>query len=287
MNCIYPHIVYNRLKNSHMLVRCRQCTPCRNARTQWLSTLCNAEYQSNLRRGLSSSMVTLTYHDDCRPVFGLSKREYKLFLKRLRKQTDKFFPGVKYKYVGCGEYGDDTYRPHYHFIFFGLPQSAELRKCLSTAWPYGMIDVGPLLPGGIRYVCNYVAGGYNSSVKKDVQQTYQDLGIGAPFCSHSLGIGSDWLSHCASNATSKCHYKSRGRELAFPTYYSRKYGLTIDTTDMEEYNYVESCLKNLASQQMATAHGIVHERVVVGSDPSEFILEAPFKAQVFSLGVRK
>ena len=46
----------------------------------------------------------------------LRKRDYQLFMKRLRKA----FPNDKIRFYAAGEYGPKTLRPHYHAILFGL-----------------------------------------------------------------------------------------------------------------------------------------------------------------------
>jgi hypothetical protein len=49
------------------------------------------------------------------PFHTLVKKDMQDFIKRLRKNTNQ-----KIRYYLVGEYGDETYRPHYHLILFGL-----------------------------------------------------------------------------------------------------------------------------------------------------------------------
>ncbi|AXB22553.1 replication initiation protein [Lynx canadensis associated microvirus CLP 9413] len=49
-------------------------------------------------------------------AYTLAKRDFQLFMKRLRKA----FPDQKIRYFAAGEYGSETFRPHYHAILFGL-----------------------------------------------------------------------------------------------------------------------------------------------------------------------
>ncbi|UPW41664.1 replication initiator protein [Peromfec virus RodF8_28] len=87
--------------------------------------------------------ITLTYDDDhvpytyysdpdsgeAQPALTLSGDDLQRFIKRLRyhaKSSLRFF--------GCGEYGPQTFRPHYHLIVFGL-QLADLV-------PYGKGEAG-------------------------------------------------------------------------------------------------------------------------------------------------
>jgi len=60
--------------------------------------------------------VTLTYSPENLPADnGLNHRHFQLFLKRLRKNTKK-----KISYYMCGEYGEQTKRPHYHACLFNV-----------------------------------------------------------------------------------------------------------------------------------------------------------------------
>lgn len=78
----------------------------------------------------SSYFVTLTYDDlhvpksyypdpetgEAHTSFTLCKRDFQLWMKRLRKK----FSDDKIRFFACGEYGGQTKRPHYHVIVFGL-----------------------------------------------------------------------------------------------------------------------------------------------------------------------
>lgn len=107
-------------------IGCGQCVGCRLERSrQWANRcLLELEYHD------SAYFVTLTYNDDFVPVsyYGdpetgeaqpsltLRKRDFQLFMKRLRKA----FPRDKIRFFSCGEYGPQTFRPHYHAIIYGL-----------------------------------------------------------------------------------------------------------------------------------------------------------------------
>lgn len=76
-----------------------------------------------------NSFLTLTYTDDHLPFHWvdaqgkkiqtkrptLNLEDIQLFLKRLRKH----FSPNRLRYFQCGEYGDETLRPHHHMILFG------------------------------------------------------------------------------------------------------------------------------------------------------------------------
>lgn len=94
--------------------------------------------------------VTLTYDDDHLPDGGsLQPKDTQLFLKRLRKSTGQYL-----RYFLCGEYGDRTFRPHYHLALFGLDIS-DLES-IKNVWHHGHVVVGDLNPQSAGYIAGYV-----------------------------------------------------------------------------------------------------------------------------------
>src|SRR3954449_8205389 len=85
---------------------CGQCIGCRLERSRQWAMRCVHENKMHPR----SSFVTLTYDDKNIPPAGsLSKRDFQLFMKRLRKSQSN-----PLRFFACGEYGETTHRPHYH-----------------------------------------------------------------------------------------------------------------------------------------------------------------------------
>lgn len=139
-----------------------------------------------------NSFVTLTYSDEFLPEDGsVSVRHFQLFVKRLRKAL---FP-IKIRYFGVGEYGEKTFRPHYHLIVFG----ADDYEKISEAWPYGHVVVGFVSLDSLAYVAGYVT-------KKLTKKGDPRLGGRHPeFSRMSLrpGIGADYMENVANVLTSK------------------------------------------------------------------------------------
>lgn len=135
---------------------CGQCMPCRlNRRRLWahriqLEALCHAE----------SSFVTLTYADGDQRE--LDPRHLVLFLKRLRKSVVR----SRLRYFAVGEYGDRTFRPHYHLALFGLGAceapgvigDCPCSNCsvVRETWGFGHVMVGSLSPHSATYLAGYV-----------------------------------------------------------------------------------------------------------------------------------
>lgn len=122
--------------------RCSQCDACLAYRRRtWASRLC-------LEAGLhkESSFVTLTYADD---PWTLSIADYQGFLKRLR-----YYYEPPLRYFIAGEYGDISWRPHYHAMLFNFP--AQREDLVQQAWPHGFVQVRPFTMQRAMYIAGYV-----------------------------------------------------------------------------------------------------------------------------------
>ena len=87
-------------------------------------------------------------------------------MKRLRRKAEP----LKLRYVGVGEYGEQTERPHYHLAIFGYPSCAygrpritkskncQCKPCkeMQEAWKYGATLNGTLTKDSASYVAGYV-----------------------------------------------------------------------------------------------------------------------------------
>lgn len=92
-------------------IPCGQCIGCRLERSRQWAMRC--VHESKLYT--YNSFITLTYNNESLPANGsLDKTHYQKFMKRFRKQH----PKKTIRFYMCGEYGDQTLRPHYHAIIF-------------------------------------------------------------------------------------------------------------------------------------------------------------------------
>lgn len=268
MNCIYPSVIQNPKTRTNMLVPCRKCTACRISKLAIKDKLCREEVNFQIKQGFSSSFVTLTYNEGI-PRCGLCPHVYRSFLKRFRINLERSGFKHKIKYIGCGEYGDDNHRPHYHFCFFGLPATSSIRDILRKSWTYGFIQFGALSDGGIRYVLDYVMAQGNS-FEDEYSQAYVKQLLYPPFHSSSRGIGSSWLSSVRPFYKEHGYYLDKGKPICLPSYYANRYGLLSDKSFFKPYNYIDSYLRNRSTQTLYNSKGRVHEPVIFGSDPSSF-----------------
>lgn len=123
----------------------------------------------------STSFVTLTYNQESLPISAsgptLVPEDLSRFLKRYRKRIAP----VAIRYFAIGEYGDATWRPHYHIAVFGhrscdrgftrsVPGGSEpdWRRCCDTcatvgqAWGLGQVHVGRFSREAAQYIAGYV-----------------------------------------------------------------------------------------------------------------------------------
>lgn len=140
-------------------IPCGQCIGCRIQRQQVWAFRCLAEASLHEHNWFA----TLTYSPDHLPAHGgLRHRDWQLFAKRVRRQCGPF------RYLMCGEYGEQTLRPHYHALLFGLslPDISRVgvrrgypifrSEKLSSLWKLGLVELGTVTAQSARYCATYV-----------------------------------------------------------------------------------------------------------------------------------
>ncbi len=149
MACHTPLIIEVKGRLNKIPVPCGKCPPCKLRRiNDWVFRLKQEDKVSS-----SSCFITLTYDTTHVPIskngfMTLKKRDYQLFMKRLRKKM----PGIKLKYYACGEYGSKTKRPHYHAILFNCPNP----NIIDEAWGLGSTHLGTCTSDSMAYCLKYI-----------------------------------------------------------------------------------------------------------------------------------
>lgn len=214
---------------------CGQCVGCRLEKSRQWAVRCLHENKMHE----TSCFVTLTYSDDYLPDGGtLVKRDLQLFMKRLRKSRHE-----KVRFYACGEYGETTFRPHYHLLLFGI-DFPDKRLCkrdargleyfssaeLGEVWPYGRNVIGAVTFESAAYVARYVM----KKVTGDAAE-YHYGGREPEFVlmSRRPGIGATWLERNGAEVYKHDSVIVRGVEARPPRYYDKKYEL-VDAVGMQE-----------------------------------------------------
>jgi hypothetical protein len=209
-------------------IPCGQCVGCRaRRRSDWaLRIMHEARYWP------SSCFLTLTYAPEhLPPDGGLRHRDFQLFAKRLRK---RFSIG----YYMCGEYGDETRRPHYHAALFGHSFSSDRvprgksgsgnlfysSAELSRYWILGNSTVQDLTPQSAGYVAGYVMKRATGAKLAAFGQADADgvlTELRPEYGAMSKGIGARWVAEFGRDVYPHDFVVSDGVKRRPPRYYDR------------------------------------------------------------------
>ena len=113
--------------------------------------------------------------------FGvLVKSDLQKFFKRFRKLFNYAFPTYYFKYLAIGEYGTQTFRPHYHVALFvdNVLPFVKLQSILSLSWKLGIVDCQVSTGSVASYLGSYL--GSSSSFPSFLGQKFC-----RPFVIHS------------------------------------------------------------------------------------------------------
>jgi hypothetical protein len=215
MPCAHP-ITINQ-KGTNYKVPCRQCMPCRIQYQEQLVFACSNELLYNYIKGYGATFNCLTYDDNHLPPLGsLRKKDFQLFIKRLRSNIKYKNPLRNFKYIACGEYGGQFGRAHYHFIIIGLTD-IETKKYANQCWDKGLIDIQTLGTGGLRYVLKYCSKQIKGKIAEEL---YTNQGLEKPFLLRSIKMGYEWLNNNAEQITNNNFtYIKNGKYVPIPKYY--------------------------------------------------------------------
>ncbi len=222
-----------------------------------------------------SSFVTLTYDDEHVPT-SLRYSDFQKFMKRVRK---KFGPT---RFFMCGEYGENTYRPHFHACLFGVffvdrtvhsvsgPLPVYRSATLEQLWPFGFSTVGDVTFESAaycaRYVLKKVTGARADEHYKRVDlRTGEIVSVMPEFCRMSLkpGIGATWFAKYHSDVYSdvKDGVPINGVRCKPPRYYDRL--LEARDSDLFEYLQLQRYLKPINLEDQTDERLAVREKVAL------------------------
>lgn len=211
---------------------CGKCIGCRLDRSRMWATRCVHHAQLSP----DNCFLTLTYDDQHLPHGAtLYKHHLQKFLRRLRKLV---YP-KKIEFFGCGEYGDEFGRPHYHALIFNHTFEKEsvwkkshagfaqfLSSALTRLWPYGRATLGELTFESAAYCARYALKKINGPLAKkhytSIDPATGEITHRAPeFILMSLKrpIGKAWLTVFKSDVYPHDFVVLRGGKFAKPPRY--------------------------------------------------------------------
>lgn len=208
-------------EDSHL--PCGKCIGCRTDRANNWAT--RAIHEARLWQ--HNRFVTLTYDDEHLPP-ELIPAHLQKFLKRLRKRAsydERFLTQrpASIRFLGCGEYGTRTERPHYHLCLFNLSLSDERRyddrqnvsDTLSDVWGQGNATLSEFLPARAGYVA-----GYSTKIKHRIYCDADGVELQQPFlrASSRPALGRTWLEQFHADAE-RGYLIIDGTKRRLPRYY--------------------------------------------------------------------
>lgn len=213
-------------------VPCNGCTGCRLEKSRQWAMRCLHE----ARLHPENVFVTLTYRpEELPPGNTLVKRDFQLFMKRLRK-----LKGEGIRFFGCGEYGDENNRPHYHAILFNCAFSDKVRigqsrrgeplfysKELEKVWPVGFNTIGAVSFDSAAYVARYCMKKIVGKGLNDDSYTVVDVKTGEIFrrepvfalMSRRPGVGTGYYEKYGHEVRNHDSVIVNGKEVKPPRFY--------------------------------------------------------------------
>lgn len=198
-------------------VPCGSCLTCRRTQATWWSHRIQHDVAALDRLGIGSSFVTLTIESETTPI--LRKSDLQKFFKRLRKRC----PDYPFRYVAIGDYGETTFRPHYHALLLGFPP--ELASAVRKCWKFGFADIEPIAAGNINYVVRYM-----QTYTPNHRKKFADAGLQEPFSLKSRSIGTSLFRKVENS-----RYMYKCKRYKIPPYWAAKLNCAPSPTDLSRY----------------------------------------------------
>lgn len=251
MPCYHP-LVANQIRKQkpyfgtwkggkRMKLPCGQCIGCRRERCRQWAVRCLHEASLNDK----NCFLTLTYDNEHLRSASLIKNDFVKFMKRLREQHFRDTgERKKIRYFMCGEYGEQTSRPHFHAIVFNYDfadkqhfkntksgQRLYISTKLENLWQQGHALIGSVAFESAAYVAGYIYKKQTGDGRKTIDIV--DLNTGEITrrqkeygkMSNRPGIGRTWLEKFGPDVYPEGQVISRGHPAPAPRYYDNIYKL--------------------------------------------------------------
>lgn len=233
-----PRLTFNPLKainsTNPVLLPCNHCVGCRADRVEQWGTRCYHESQMHSQ----SAFITLTFNDDHLPDdYSVNLRTFQLFMKRLREEVSPF----PIRFFGCGEYGDENLRPHYHALIFGYDFSGDRKLYTQTkdgplytsdqlakVWPYGFSTTAAVTPKTANYCAGYIRKKIGGDLADQHYTRLHPKGyvvkVEPEFATQSRrpGLGATWFDKYHLDAFPSDFLIVDGQHKPVPLFYFRK-----------------------------------------------------------------
>lgn len=190
-------------------------------------------------------------------------------MKRLRR----WLGHKKLRFFHCGEYGEDTKRPHYHCILFGHDFSDKELKYtskrgdkvytsqkLDELWTHGHCSIGDVTFESAAYVARYVtkkitgekALDHYNNINKETGEVLSERLPEYTTMSRRPGIGKNWFEKFNKDVFPYDEVVLRGKRMKPPKYYSALY----EQVEPEKYFAIKAQRKAAAKKPEVIADNI-------------------------------
>lgn len=224
-----------RRQRTLQTVPCGKCLGCRKQqKLEWgIRVMHEAQMHDH------SFFLTLTYDGQRLPEHGtLVPEDFRLFIRRVRNH----FSETEVSYFGCGEYGDERQRPHYHTVLFGpdFPDKylhdyrdgfpVWRSPTLEALWPAGLSELGSVTIKSAQYVAGYISKKFDYDENPNLYERVDPLSgelhdVLPEFARMSLkpAIGLRWLKKYWSDIYPRDYVVVEGRKYKPPRYYDKAF----------------------------------------------------------------
>lgn len=243
---------------------CGQCLPCRiNKAREWTHRMLLEQTVHE-----ESSFVTLTYDNDHLPdPPDVSKSHVQLFLKKLRRRLY----GKRIRYFAVGEYGEKSWRPHYHLALFGVGErhDSEIGECWHRCDKDNGIMVGDLNRVSARYISGYCVKKLNRAGLRELGGRLPEfllssrqggLGIDAVWCIADQILQKKYYNHSKQGVIRELKY-GKSRRYPLGRYLTQNLSEILETDEYikacEMYDYQEGLIDEHADSDCAYYSSLV------------------------------
>jgi len=221
------------VKKSFVKLPCGKCINCLKSKSSEWALRLQLEL---LYSECDNYFVTLTYDDIHKKDDSLHKIDIQNFNKKLKIYLKRKNLKSDFRFFASGEYGDNTKRPHYHIIYFGLPlfdkkllyvnsEGMEIYQSdfLENVWSKGFVYIGSVSDSSIYYVAGYCLKKLiTSDINSDLESEFR-------LSSRMPGIGFKYLEDNKEELLKDNHiYLDNGRIVKMPDYFKRKLNIKSD-----------------------------------------------------------
>jgi len=227
MECLSPKYLHKQ----DITVPCGNCAFCgATKRSDWSLRL---HYEA--KRSVAKRFITLTYAN---PHLKWKNGNPQLVKSDLQKWFKRVRKTHKFRYFAVGEYGSQTFRPHYHIILFGDVPEDVIRK----SWTFGHVHIGNVTQKSIMYCLGYLVNAKKWVMRKNRERPFTLM-------SRRPGLGANYLTPAMvewHKADRKNYAVLDGQKRHLPRYYKTKIFSKIDLVRIAVRDQKEHFKKQVA-----------------------------------------